>query len=89
MLQHILLPTDGSALSNAAIQEGIRFAKHIGAKVTGICVLPGQHPFFYEGMSPEVYRELQTEQRKELRAAAEGFLSVIKKGPGRRGLPAI
>ena len=35
MFKHILLPTDGSELSAAAIQQGIRFAKSIGAKVTG------------------------------------------------------
>lgn len=79
MFKHILLPTDGSALSNAAVGEGIRFAKSIGAKVTGICVMPSQHPFYYEGLSPELYMEMQAEQRKELREAAEGFLSVIKK----------
>ena len=63
MFKHILLPTDGSALSNAAVQEGIRFAKSIGAKVTGICVMPVQHPIFYEGMSSVIYSELQAEQR--------------------------
>jgi len=45
MFKHILLPTDGSDLSEEAIKEGIRFAKSIGAKVTGLCVMPLQHPF--------------------------------------------
>jgi len=40
MFKHILLPTDGSELSAAAIQQGIRFAKSLGAKVTGLCVMP-------------------------------------------------
>ena len=48
MFKHILLPTDGSELSEAANQQGIRFAKSIGAKVTSLCVMPLQHPFFYE-----------------------------------------
>ena len=52
MFKHILLPTDGSPLSEVAIQQGIRFAKSIGAKVTGLCVMPLQHPFFYESEIP-------------------------------------
>jgi nucleotide-binding universal stress UspA family protein len=39
MFKHILLPTDGSDLSNAAIQKGIEFARSIGASVTGMHVL--------------------------------------------------
>jgi nucleotide-binding universal stress UspA family protein len=87
MFKHIMLPTDGSELSNAAVQEGIRFAKSIGARVTGICVMPNQHPFFYEGMSAEVYLELQAEKRKELRKVAEAFLSVVEKGAREAGVP--
>jgi nucleotide-binding universal stress UspA family protein len=86
MFKHIMLPTDGSELSNAAVQEGIRFAKSIGAKVTGICVVPSQHPFFYEGMSPEVYLELQSKQRKELREVGEAFLSIIEKDASEAGI---
>jgi nucleotide-binding universal stress UspA family protein len=86
MFKHILLPTDGSALSDAAVREGISFAKDMGAKVTGICVMPSQHPVYYEGLSPEVYMEMQAEQRKELREAAEGYLSVIQKGAREAGV---
>lgn len=40
MYKHILLPTDGSALSESAVAAGIRFAKAIGARVTGFYVTP-------------------------------------------------
>lgn len=40
MYKHILLPTDGSALSESAVAAGIRFAKGIGARVTGLYVTP-------------------------------------------------
>ena len=36
--KHILLPTDGSELSKAAMQHGIALAKAIGAKVTALVV---------------------------------------------------
>ena len=38
MYKHILLPTDGSALSKAAVKHGIDLAKAIGAKVTALVV---------------------------------------------------
>jgi len=40
MYKHILLPTDGSALSNRAVREGIRLARAVGARVTGLHVTP-------------------------------------------------
>lgn len=38
MYKHILLPTDGSELSKAAIKHGVELAKAIGAEVTAIVV---------------------------------------------------
>jgi nucleotide-binding universal stress UspA family protein len=76
MFKHILLPTDGSELSAAAIQKGIRFAKSIGAKVTGLSVMPLQHSFFYEAEVPAEARAQAAKQRKEL---AETYLAVIEK----------
>lgn len=43
MYKHILLPTDGSALSKQAITSGILFAKNSGATVIGIYVTPVPH----------------------------------------------
>lgn len=40
MFKHLLLPTDGSKLSNSAIERGIAFAKETGAKVTFAHVMP-------------------------------------------------
>lgn len=47
MFKHILLPTDGSDLSEIAIQKVMPFAKSINAKVTGFHVLPEYHVFTY------------------------------------------
>ena len=38
MYRHILLPTDGSDLSKAAMKHGIALAKAIGARVTALVV---------------------------------------------------
>jgi len=40
MYKHILLPTDGSELSKAAIKHGLDLAKTLGAKVTALVVSP-------------------------------------------------
>ncbi|MGE5257498.1 MAG: universal stress protein [Hyphomicrobiales bacterium] len=83
MFKHILLPTDGSELSAAAIQNGIRFAKKIGAKVTGLSVMPLQHSFFYETEIPAEAREQQARRCKEL---AETYLAAIEKGAKEAGV---
>ena len=45
MFRHILVPTDGSAGADIAIQSSIRFAKSIGARITGLHVVaPSDDP---------------------------------------------
>ncbi|MEJ2345969.1 MAG: universal stress protein [Gammaproteobacteria bacterium] len=39
MYKHILIPTDGSPLSQKAIEEAVSLAKALGAKVTGVNVV--------------------------------------------------
>ena len=43
MFRHILIPTDGSVLSEKAIKEGIRLAVLLHAKVTAFHVIPKFH----------------------------------------------
>jgi nucleotide-binding universal stress UspA family protein len=52
MYKHILLPTDGSALSLVAVDSGLKFAKAIGAKVTGFCVIVERQPDSFEEYAP-------------------------------------
>ena len=40
MYKHILIPTDGSTLSEKAIAAGIEFARFIHARVTGFTAVP-------------------------------------------------
>lgn len=39
MFRHILVPTDGSAGADIAIKSSIRFAKSIGARISGLHVV--------------------------------------------------
>lgn len=47
MFKHILIPTDGSELSNIAVSQGVQFAKEIGARVTGLTVTTPPHYLSY------------------------------------------
>ena len=38
MFKHVLLPTDGSKLSETAVRRGVQFAKSINAQVTGVVI---------------------------------------------------
>lgn len=48
MFKHILLPTDGSKLSERSVKEGIRMAKQLKASITAIHVSPKMHPYSYQ-----------------------------------------
>ncbi len=52
MYKNILLPTDGSALSQIAIDNGLQFAKAVGAKVTGFYVIVEREPESFEDYAP-------------------------------------
>ncbi|UTY59590.1 universal stress protein [Massilia sp. erpn] len=47
MFKHILVPSDGSLASEAAIRSALQFAKETGARVTGMHVLPDFHALTY------------------------------------------
>ena len=40
MFKHILIPTDGSELSDKAIDAGVEFAREMHARVTGFTAVP-------------------------------------------------
>jgi len=50
MFKHILVPTDGSALSQEAARNAVAFAKDSGARITALHVKPvPQMPYYVEG----------------------------------------
>jgi len=75
MFKHVLLPTDGSKLSDGAIRMGVQLAKTFGAKVTGIYVMPEFHIFTYK---TEMLEDTKKEFAKDSKAHAAQYLSVIE-----------
>jgi nucleotide-binding universal stress UspA family protein len=83
MFKHILLPTDGSELSEAAIHKGIQFAKSITAKVTGFHVIL---PFHVFTLQTEMLEDTKEQYERQSKLHAEQFLGVIKKAAGEAGV---
>ena len=73
MFRHILIPTDGSRLAARGVRAGMRFAKALGAKVSGLYVVfPYVPPIYGEaalyyvpGMSAKESRKAYEKQAKK------------------------
>jgi nucleotide-binding universal stress UspA family protein len=71
MFKQILLPTDGSDLSERAVLAGISFAKEVGGEVIGLTVRPEFHTFTYktdmiEDTEPEFNAATEQQANKHL-----------------------
>ena len=75
MYKHMLIPTDGSSLSELAIGQGITLAKSVGAKVTAITVFT---PFHTIAIEPMMITATAEQYQKECDALGEKYLRVVK-----------
>lgn len=78
MYKHILLPTDGSALSKKAVKAGIAFAKSQGARVTGF-FSPEQYEVLAYGeyFPPDLVSRAEWDKRAK--KSAEKALADVEK----------
>jgi nucleotide-binding universal stress UspA family protein len=74
MFKQILLPTDGSQLSERAVLAGVSFAKDVGAQVVGLTVRPEFHTFAYRA---EVLEDTEPEFTADTERQATKYLSFI------------
>jgi nucleotide-binding universal stress UspA family protein len=78
MYKHILIPTDGSKLAAKGVKAGVRLAKSLGARVSGVHVMPPQ-PFggldentpLYAGLTPADWRQHHEKAAREALAVVE------------------
>jgi len=84
MFKHILLPTDGSPLSEAAMRKGIQFAKTINARVTGFCVAPELRHF---GFDADIGPEFRKQAAAAIQAKVAKNLLAIEKAAKEAGVP--
>ena len=74
MFKNILVPTDGSDLASKAVEEGILFAKEVGAKITAVTVT---EPFNVLSLSPSELGYTPIEYRKYAEAYAKKLLDTV------------
>jgi len=75
MYKHILISTDGSELSRKAIQEGVDFAKQVGADVTGFIATPEFHAL---AVDPMMVTDTDEQFKKDSDEQAARALDVIE-----------
>ncbi len=86
MYKHILLPTDGSVLSEEASQAGIELARAIGAHVTALHVLPEPSSV---GIESWTHGDDQFEKHlsKTFEKHGTAYLETIRDSARRAGVP--
>ena len=73
MHTHILIPTDGSDLSDEAIQYGTALAKAVNAKVTGVTV---STPFHFLSVADRVPDMIESYRQRMTTAASQRLAKV-------------
>ena len=79
MYRNILVPTDGSRLAAKGIKAGVRLARSLGARVTGVYVIAPYVPpvysegamYYVPGLSSRDYKKLSEKAAKKALAAVE------------------
>lgn len=84
MFKHLLLPTDGSPLSEAAVRQGLLLAKEQAARTTAIHVVPQFHVFTYRTTMLEDTRE---QFIAECKAEAQKILAEVERAAQEIGVP--
>ena len=74
MYKHILIPTDGSKLSETAVKEGMALASSIKARVTGLTVIAPFHTFV---LDPEMVADTPEQYQKDSEARARRCLAAL------------
>lgn len=82
MYQHILVPTDGSELSEKALASAIEFAKKLGSSITVITVT---EPYSYSNLSD--YRPESIDQYdNRVKEEAEERLNIAREFVEKKGV---
>jgi nucleotide-binding universal stress UspA family protein len=84
MYRHILIPTDGSALSEQAIRQGVSLARTFGAGVTALTVSPTFHNF---ALDPARVTATSERYEQDCAARAEKYLAAARVEAGIAGVP--
>jgi len=84
MFKHVLIPTDGSPLSERAVLKGIELAAEQGARVTGVHVSPQFHILTYR---PDMLEETRDTYAGDSEAHAKLYLDFISRTAAESKVP--
>jgi nucleotide-binding universal stress UspA family protein len=85
MFKNILIPTDGSPLSQKAVVQGVALAKSVGAKVTAFFAAPPATPIVYRDHLPVGYAT-PGEHEEMIRKTAAKYLGVVERAAKKAGI---
>ena len=85
MFKHILIPTDGSALSQKAALKGVELAKSVGAKVTAFFAAPPATPIVYRNNLPVGFAQ-PNEHKAMIERTAAKHLDLIARAAKKAGV---
>ncbi len=79
MFKHILLPTDGSKLSDKVVKQAIKMAKAMGAKITAIHVMPDYARYVSEryNVPAAIAAPVKRKYKEEAAALSEEILDQV------------
>jgi nucleotide-binding universal stress UspA family protein len=86
MFKNILIPTDGSKLSEKAVMHGVTLAKSVGAKVTAFFAAPPATPIVYRNHLPVGYAT-PAEHETMIERAAEKYLGFVERAARKAQVP--
>jgi nucleotide-binding universal stress UspA family protein len=75
MYRHILIPTDGSELSQKAIDHGAKLAKALNGKVTAVTV---SEPFHIFAVESSMVTDTPEEYKRRIAAVSAKYLKAAK-----------
>ncbi len=86
MFKNILIPTDGSPLSQKAVVQGVALAKAVGAKVTAFFAAPPATPIVYRNNLPVGYTT-PGEHEKMIEKTAARYLEFVERAAKKARVP--
>jgi nucleotide-binding universal stress UspA family protein len=87
MFKHILLPTDGSELSQHAVLNGIEFARQAGARVTACHAANHNELTQVFVASGAISKAVGEQVEKEFKDKVEGILNFVSEAAQKAGVP--
>jgi nucleotide-binding universal stress UspA family protein len=85
MFKHLLIPTDGSEISQAAVRKGVELAQDLGARVTFVTA---SWPFDVLSLDPLVAVPVETQYLEAAERAARNRLQAASDYAAARGVQA-